>query len=72
MDKNHGFWIKHPYLREIVQIMYFKPQRICWDGKLVEEHDVEMEVKKPLENIFEIEDEKKRDLILWHPITRFD
>ena len=65
MNENHGFYIKH-----------FKDYRICWDGVLVEEVEKKAsnkisEVKNPMQKIFEIEDEQERDLVLWHPITRF-
>ena len=67
MNENHGFCIKH-----------FKDYRICWDGELAEEDDVEKkasnkisEEKNPMQKILEIEDEQERDLVLWHPITRF-
>ena len=58
----------------IVQKINFKDKRICWDGKLehhVANEDSKKKVKKPLEKIFEIEDEQERDFLLWHPITRF-
>ena len=60
----------------IVQKINFKDKRICWDGNLEddvanEDSKKRREVKKPLEKIFEIEDEQERDFLLWHPITRF-
>ena len=70
-------------IREVylVQKINFKDKRICWDGNLEdrtwitdlanEDSKKRREVKKPLEKIFEIEDEQERDFLLWHPITRF-